>query len=787
MLATNLKTALRGITRNKVQSSISILGLGIGFGCIILLLALILHETSFNKFIPDHKNVYRIIYGESGRVQYPLGEAMKLDFPEVKDFFRFYQSNNFQLRNQRNELVRDNNFGLADPSIYSILGIKFISGTSATSLTEVAISKSTALKYFGNLSPIGDIITVKISDTFTDLSVSGIYEDFPSTSTLHPDFIADIKLSERMFKQFQNSLGDFGRDVSNLNWNWPEFLTFVVIVKNADALALSGKMGKYKELIESDKSKDLNYSLQPVRDIYLGSRDLGGGWLMRQGNASELKYYEVISLLILIIAVTNYILLKRASTAERLKELGTRKVFGASRVSLRNQIILESNLVALISLAPAIFVIKFGMSFINNILYKTLSAEIFSSPLIWLLLCSVILFTGTVSGLLIGYNFSRIPVISLLTGRSTRTNRSNRWSYSFLVLHFSIYIILLTGVLMVTKQIKYSLSHIEGINPENILISELSSPELKNSFTAICDEIQKLPGVENAAGSSFIPPFNAFLPVNLQEASGEKVRFDGLIMGEGMTELLKIEVIDGESFGTFREGPPEVLFNESTAFKYNVNAGDNFLGFKVKGIVKDFHAHSLHTLIQPMVILQQNPAKMSLLAIKTNGTNDETIIKSLRNLYMQIAPDEIFEVKYLTDQIEDFYRNDKNQGRIIGSFSLLATVLSIMGLFGIALISISRRTKEIGIRKVNGASVFELLYLLNVGFVKWVMVAIIIATPVSIYILTLWLKRFAYKTDLSWWIFTLAGISAIVIALLTTSWQSIRTATRNPAEALRYE
>jgi putative ABC transport system permease protein len=258
-------------------------------------------------------------------------------------------------------------------------------------------------------------------------------------------------------------------------------------------------------------------------------------------------------------------------------------------------------------------------------------------------------------------------------------------------------------------------------------------------------------------------------------------------MGEGMTELLKIEVVDGESFGTFHEGPPEVLFNESTALKYKVKAGDNYLGFKVKGIVKDFHAHSLHTFIQPMVILQQNPAKMSLLAIKTNGTNDGAVIKNLRELYMQIAPDEIFEVKYLTDQIEDFYRNDKNQGRIIGAFSLLATVLSIMGLFGIALISISRRTKEIGIRKVNGASVFELLYLINISFIKWVLVAILIATPVSIYILTSWLERFAYKTDLSWWIFSLAGISAILIALLTISWQSIRTATQNPAEALRYE
>jgi putative ABC transport system permease protein len=221
--------------------------------------------------------------------------------------------------------------------------------------------------------------------------------------------------------------------------------------------------------------------------------------------------------------------------------------------------------------------------------------------------------------------------------------------------------------------------------------------------------------------------------------------------------------------------------------KYNVKAGDNYLGFKVKGIVKDFHAHSLHTLIQPMVILQQNPAKMSLLAIKTDGINDNTIIKSLRDLFMKIAPDEIFEVKYLTDQIEDFYRNDKNQGRIIGAFSILATVLSIMGLFGIALISISRRTRETGIRKVNGASVFDLLYLLNIGFVRWVLVAIIIATPVSIYIITTWLERFAYKTGLSWWIFTIAGISAIIIALLTISWQGIRTATRNPAEALRYE
>jgi len=209
--------------------------------------------------------------------------------------------------------------------------------------------------------------------------------------------------------------------------------------------------------------------------------------------------------------------------------------------------------------------------------------------------------------------------------------------------------------------------------------------------------------------------------------------------------------------------------------------------FTVKGVLKDFHAHSLHGLIQPIIVIQQNPEKMGLLVIKTDGVNDAAIIASLREIYNQLAPDEIFEVKYLTDQINGFYSGEENQAKIIGAFSGLAMVLSIMGLFGIALITISRRTKEIGIRKVNGASINEVLYLLNVDFVRWVLISIIISIPVSIHLISLWMKRFAYKTELSWWIFALAAVSAIFIALLTVSWQSLRAAARNPVEALRYE
>jgi putative ABC transport system permease protein len=347
--------------------------------------------------------------------------------------------------------------------------------------------------------------------------------------------------------------------------------------------------------------------------------------------------------------------------------------------------------------------------------------------------------------------------------------------------------LLVTGLIAVSKQLNYSRSGYTGINPENVLVADLNSDELKNSFLTLCDEIKKTPGVINVAGGSFIPPFGNFLPVNLADVSGERIRFDGLIMGEGMTELLGIEVIDGSSFGPFKPGPPEVLINESAAKEHNVKAGDNLLAFKVRGVVRDFHAHSLHSTIQPVVILPQNPSRMGLLAIKTDGRNDKEVIKRFRELYSQIAPDEIFEVRCLTDQVENFYVREKNHFRIIEAFSLLALILSIMGLFGISLISISKREKEIGIRKVNGASVSEVLLMLNADFIKWILVAIAVSVPVSHWLISHWMERFAYRTAISWWIFALAGLSAVIIALLTVSWQSWQSATRNPVEALRYE
>lgn len=790
MIVTDFKIAVRNIVRNKVHSVISVLGLGIGLGSIILLMALIVHETSFNRFIPDYKNVYRVVFGQYNTAQYPLAEEMKKDFPEVKGFFRLDQNNFIQVRNLKNESARNQEFAFSDTSIYKILSVKLISGMPANTLSEVAISKKTAMKFFGTISPLGEIIKAKINDRFISLTVSGVYEDFPGSSTLSADFIANIKLTQVLYGQIHDLFGEYAKGISTaLNWDQPTFQTYLVLDKNTELKALISKMQKYTELIKDENAKTFKYNLQPVVDIHLKSGSFIHGYpFERLGNAYELKYYWAISFLIMMISVTNYIFLTRASTSDRFRELGTRKVLGASRNDLRRQIILESNFITILSLIPASFVFDSGMSFIDNTLNRTLSIDVFSNPIIWLLMIGVVIITGTLSGLSIGYKISRIPSLLLLTGKSTQHTIAKKWDYSFLIFHFSLYVILVVSVICVTKQIRYSQTSIKGIDPKNVLISELNSPELRSSFTTICSEMEKIPGVVRVAGSSFIPPLNAYIPVTLATPTGDKGRFDGLIMGEGMTEILGMEVIEGSSFGPYQTATVEILFNESAAKDNNMKAGDQYLNmYHVRGIVRDFHAHTLHTPINPMVIIQQNPAYMGLLAIKTDGKNDKTIISKLRELYNHIAPDEIFEVRYLTDNINEFYLPEKNQVKIMGSFSLLASVLAIMGLFGIAMISITRKTKEIGLRKVNGASIFEVIYLLNKDFIRWVFVSIVIGIPLSIYIMTVWQKRFAYKTELSWWIFIVAAVSAVLIALLTVSWQSWRAATRNPVEALRYE
>lgn len=788
MNITDFKIAIRNILKNKVESIISILGLGIGLGCIMILGVLVIHEYSFDKFIPNYQTAYRLIDETDPRLPYPMAPSVKNNIPEVSSFFRFYQTGEVQIKNAGNQIIKENYFAFADADIYTLLGIKFKYGVPAASNTEIAISEDIAKKYFSTKNAVGSTMLVKLKDEFLTLNICGVYKKFPGNSTLRPEFIGNIDLSGEVFGLTQRMFGDYGKtDQDFRNWDNRYFYSYLFLNPQANPENVTAKIKNYLVSVDAEKFRERSYYLQPVEDIYLHSNDLSGNVYSQGGNSDELKYYVGIAFVILCIAIINYVFLTKAKILNRLTEIGAKKALGASNTTIQKQVLLESNLISLLSLIPAIIIVILGIPFVNSTLGKTVGHEVFWIWQTWGMLLVIIILTGTVSGLLIGSSISRTSVVVLLTGKLNRKRKKYSLNHSFLSFHFAIFIVLVVSVFTFKKQINYGLTNFKDIDPRSILICELNTPELQKQFQVLRNELDKYPNVIRTAGSSFIPPFGNFLPINLQTKE-EKVRFDGLIMGQGMIDLLGMKIIDGEPFGEFQPGKRNsIIINESTALKYNLKAGDLLNGFTVRGIVKDFSAHSMHSLIQPMVILQQHPEKMRLLAIKTNGLDDSNIIRETERMVKRISPESVVSITHLTDQINQFYSREQNQSKLITGFSLLAVSLAVMGLFGIVLITISKRTKEIGIRKVNGARATEVVEMLNKDFLKWVGFAFIIATPASWYFMHKWLENFAYQTGLSWWIFAIAGILAFIIALLTVSIQSYKAASKNPVEALRYE
>jgi putative ABC transport system permease protein len=653
----------------------------------------------------------------------------------------------------------------------------------------VAVSETMARKYFPDGDAMNKTIEARLNNEFINLTVCGVFKDFPSNSSLAPNFVSHTDLIDEFLGTQKKQLGEYGSEVGTFKTSWERdvCITYVKINPESSKEGVTEQLQRYKQRFEGESKKEQAFSLQAATDVYLQSGEISDVY-SRRGSANELMYYIAIALFILIISVFNYIFLTKAKMEGRLKEFGVKKALGAYTSSIRKQMLFEANIISFMSLLPAIFVVMLGMPFINSTLGRNLDSQILSVWYTIPLLAIIPLLTGSFSGFIVGIKISRISPVLLLNRRNSTLPKTKQWSNSFLSFHFAIFIILIVGVLVLKKQINYSLNNFTAINPENVMICELNTPELANKFDVIDNHVKQLPGVIRTAGSSFIPPYNWTLPVRLRNPeNNEEIVFDGLIMGKGMAELLGIELIEGDYFGEYNENQHQFIFNESAALMYHLKAGELFNGFHIRGIVKDFTAHTMHSSIKPMVIIQQHPDKMSLFAIKTTGKTDEEIKASISKLFEEISPDKMVSIYTLQEQINHFYVREQNQAKLISAFSFLAIVLTIMGLFGMVLNTVAKKTKEIGIRKVNGAKISEILLMLNIDFIKWVVLAYVIACPIAWYAMDSWLENFAYKTTLSWWIFVLAGALALGIAVLTVSWQSWKAATRNPVEALRYE
>jgi putative ABC transport system permease protein len=763
------------------------LGLGIGLGCVLLLSLLYIHENSFDRFIPNNENLYRVERNASSGTSYQLANVVNEEIPLVDNYFRYFQNSDVDIKNAHNTVVKGKRFAYADSSVFTCLGIDIVQGKAAQTAQQICISASTANKHFDKENPIGQTLQVKIKNQFLPLVVCGVFNDFPQNSRLYPNFIAHLDLTEEALGRSNKHLGKYAHALKDYkDWNSFRFETYLLLKPQTNPQQVEQQMQAYKHNTNNENIKGKDYKLQLVTDIYLQENNVNRRIEARRGNPAQLKYLLIISLFILLIALVNYIFLTRAKMENRLKDFGVQKTMGASVQSGFMQILLDSNVLAFASLIPALLVVFIGFPFINQTLNRTMHAGVLFMWQSLLVLLLVVLLTGCISGIIIGARVKKWSAVDLMKGARLKLVKKNAWTNSVLCIHFAVFIILLVGIITIKKQLHFAQTSSKNIDTENVIVCELNSPELSKQHSYISTELEKLSGVESTAGASFIPPINTNMTITFMHEN-KPLPLDGLFTGKGTLKLLNVEFLAGQDFGTYRKGQRNIIVNELAASQYQLKIGQRFNGFTISGIVKNFTSHSFHSLIQPMVIMQQAPRLMNLIAIKTTGANNNEIIKKTSDFLKGLSPDAMVKVYTLNEQIRQFYEKEQQQVKMISAFALLAIALSVMGMLGIVLHTISRKTKEIGIRKVNGAKVSEILAMLNKDFIRWVAIAFVIACPIAWYAMDKWLENFAYKTDLSWWIFVLAGLVAMVIALVTVSWQSWRAARRNPVEALRYE
>ncbi|MCF8358094.1 MAG: ABC transporter permease [Prolixibacteraceae bacterium] len=620
--------------------------------------------------------------------------------------------------------------------------------------------------------------------------ISGVFDNFPSYSTIQSDFISNIDNAFSLMTDLTYMVGmsDSKNEVDYLqSWDHNEFSTFVLLHSNSNAASVEEKMEQIA-LKHREENPEKGIWLQPISKMYLHSGELNGTDSFLSNQLASLKIFMGIAFLILLVAIINFILISNSDNNLSINEIACRKVNGASKKQILFDSIFKSVSIAFISLIPSMLFVWIMMPLFNNLFQKDLSLSLFMQwPYITALII-VTLITGISAGLYLGLFVSSVNPAALFQKRIMKRGKYAILNGSLVIVQFIVFILLSSSFLLMYKQYKYSLNKDLGLSISNLIAININNNEMMNQAEYLKNQIQSNPNVIDCRPTSFtIPPSDNFLNFSYRDPETDKAKEqEALVVGRGIIEMLNIPVVEGRTFNETDQGFAEnFILNEAAAKKYNVKVGDKVGPFDVIGIVKNFHFHSLHRPVEPVFIALQ-AKNYPYLLVKTNGRNNE-VIEYIRGVCQEISPGYFMEYEVMEDRNANFYKKEEKQMGTIGFFSIIALVVSTMGLIGFVSLNLVKKTKEIGIRKINGATITELIRAHNTQYLGWILIAFVISTPVAYYGISKWLENFAYKTALSWWVFGLTGLLAIAIAMLTVSLQSWKAATRNPVEALRYE
>ncbi|AKD57627.1 ABC transporter permease [Spirosoma radiotolerans] len=807
MLTNFIKIAWRNLIRNKAFSAINIIGLALGLATCMLISLFVLDELSYDRFNEKADRIVRVFFRGSmqggkmneAHVMPPVAQTLKADYPEVQEATRLRKGGS-PFITYGDKTFRDASLAYVDSNFFQIFTFPLLQGDAKTALVRpntAVITQELAHKYFGNADPLGKVLTIKSWNT--TFQVTGVIDRMPTNSHIQADFFA--------------SMASFPEAKAS-SWMTSEFFTYLVLPKGYDYKQLEAKLpqvvDKYMgpQIQQSfgmsmsqfrKRGNDLGLFLQPLTDIHLYSSFAYD--LSPPGNIQYVYIFGAIALFMLVIACINFMNLSTAGAAKRAKEVGIRKVLGSVRQSLTSQFLIESMLLTGIALLLATGIVYASLPTFNELAGKTLTINFLANA--WLL-PGLLLFGVLVSVLAGSYPAfflsSFKPVAVLKGAKFTGDSKSIGLRSGLVVVQFFISITLIVSTTVVYRQLSYIQNKKLGYNKDQVLVL----PEtwlLGKKEDVFRSQIMQDPSVLNVSTSGYLPagPSNNNNFMVYPEANSTQLvktlRYD---VDYNYIPTLGMQLAAGRNFSQeYGTDSASVILNETAA--KTLGWGDKAIGhtltntnnegnkgtYRVIGVVKDFHFRSLHERISPLVMVLGNATGTVIVKVKTKDLTG--LLANLKKQWSQLAPEAPFTYSFLDERFNDTYRTEQKIGQILGLFAGLTIFVACLGLFGLATFMAEQRTKEIGVRKVLGASVASIVALLSKDFLKLVGVAIVLSVPVAWYVMNRWLQDFAYKIELSWWVFALAGVLAVSIALLTVSFQSVKAALMNPVKSLRSE
>jgi putative ABC transport system permease protein len=795
-----IKIALRNITRKPIYSIITFTGFTFSIAASLLIYLWVYNELSYEKFHPDYQQIYRVLtlskqgdkIVKSPYCYRPVSKTMKMDYPQIEyATYISYDSEDSPLHPETVGEKIEARRCWTNSDFFKIFGgFRFIEGSSESAFDKpdnIILSEKTAKKIFGNKPALGKIL---ISDKFSKevYTVGGVIH-IPEQS--HIDFGYMLSETNSTLLDYSNNWGDKG------------FVrVYIKLVKDAQIddqflSAISNHISRYSKI--TDK-----LMFQPLADIHLNSDYQNDYYDKNPGSYKYVWIFSGLALLIVLMASVNFSALSVARASERSVEIGIRKVTGGSRISIFRQFLTESVFQTFAATVIALFVVWFILPWFNKLSSQELTFNV--SPGLILNLFILTFLVGIIAGIYPSIYLSAFNPIGIFRGGSITGSRSN-FIRVLVTVQFTIAIFFIISTSLFIKQLNYIHNKDLGIDNKNVVVIPTGLWYDNKEFK---QELLRNPRVLSVSASTNAPidvGFNGGLSLSHQGRI-DTMQVNYYFVDEDFSKTYKLEVIKGEFLkmdysGYWKEGE-KAGKSRKEGKEYAVSipivinqTAEKLLGFDdpigqrigdkvIVGVVKDFHFRSLHFPIEPLV-MSNNPEVIGTMNVRIAPGNTNETLNYIRDAYRKNREDREFSYRFFDDLLNEKYQAETRLKNITIGFALLAIVISVLGILGMAVFSIDRRTKEIGIRRVAGAKSSEILILLNKEFILWVIVAFVIASPVAWYVMNKWLQNFVYKTELSWWIFLLSGIIAFGIALITVNWQSWRAATRNPVEALRYE